>query len=59
MMIIKAVMDANIYDVYFDQIQAYFDKYNIDLKVHKTMIGEKAKSMCVSRGPAMGAVKLI
>lgn len=38
-------MDSNIYDVYFEQIQAYFDKYEIDLKVHKTMIGEKAKSM--------------
>lgn len=38
-------MDSNIYDVYFDQMQAYFNRYDIDLKVHKTMIGEKAKSM--------------
>jgi len=26
-------------------MQRYFDHYSLDLKIHKTMIGEKAKSM--------------
>jgi len=26
-------------------IEAYFKSHNIDLTIHKTMIGEKAKSM--------------
>lgn len=42
---VLAVMDQNIFDVYGDQIQAYFDHYKLDLKIHKTMIGEKAKTM--------------
>jgi 3-dehydroquinate synthase len=40
-----AVMDLNIYNVYGEQMQAYFQHYGLDLKIHKTMIGEKAKSM--------------
>jgi 3-dehydroquinate synthase len=40
-----AVMDLNIFDVYGEQMQKYFDHYNLDLQIHKTMIGEKAKSM--------------
>jgi len=40
-----AVMDANIFNVYGNQIAKYFEHHNIELKVHKTMIGEKAKSM--------------
>lgn len=40
-----AVMDQNIFDVYGDQIQKYFDHHKLDLKIHKTMIGEKAKTM--------------
>ncbi|KAF2090647.1 3-dehydroquinate synthase [Saccharata proteae CBS 121410] len=40
-----AVMDLNIFNVYGKQMQEYFDHHNIDLKIHKTMIGEKAKSM--------------
>jgi 3-dehydroquinate synthase len=40
-----AVMDYNIFSVYGEQVQAYFDHYNITLDVHKTMIGEKAKSI--------------
>ncbi len=40
-----AVMDLNIYDVYGEQMQAYFDHYGLDLSIHKTMIGEKAKTM--------------
>ncbi|KAF2842705.1 2-epi-5-epi-valiolone synthase-like protein [Patellaria atrata CBS 101060] len=40
-----AVMDLNIFNVYGEQMQTYFDHYNLELKIHKTMIGEKAKSM--------------
>ncbi|KAK4995888.1 hypothetical protein LTR66_004398, partial [Elasticomyces elasticus] len=40
-----AVMDANIFDVYGDEMQEYFDHHKLELKIHKTMIGEKAKSM--------------
>lgn len=40
-----AVMDLNIFNLYGDQLQKYFDHHGIDLKIHKTMIGEKAKSM--------------
>lgn len=40
-----AVMDLNIYNVYGAAMQRYFDHHGLELKVHKTMIGEKAKSM--------------
>lgn len=40
-----AVMDLNIFNVYGKKMQAYFDHHGIELKIHKTMIGEKAKSM--------------
>ncbi|KAI1621985.1 3-dehydroquinate synthase [Exophiala viscosa] len=40
-----AVMDSNIFDVYGEQTAKYFEHYNIDLDIHKTMIGEKAKSI--------------
>lgn len=40
-----AVMDFNIFNLYGEQMQEYFDHYGIDLEVHKTMIGEKAKSL--------------
>jgi 3-dehydroquinate synthase len=40
-----AVMDLNIFNVYGEQMQRYFDHYGLALKIHKTMIGEKAKSM--------------
>ncbi len=40
-----AVMDFNIFNVYGEQMRKYFDHYNIGLDVHKTMIGEKAKSI--------------
>jgi len=42
---VLAVMDSNIFDVYGEQIEAYFEHHKLDLKIHKTMIGEKAKSM--------------
>ncbi|GAB7359251.1 hypothetical protein MBLNU230_g5908t1 [Neophaeotheca triangularis] len=40
-----AVMDSNIFDVYGKQMQEYFDHHKLELKIHKTMIGEKAKSV--------------
>ncbi|KAF4550260.1 3-dehydroquinate synthase-like protein [Elsinoe fawcettii] len=40
-----AVMDANIFDVYGAQMQEYFDHHKLELSIHKTMIGEKAKSI--------------
>ena len=40
-----AVMDRNIYDVYGGQMEAYFSHFDLNLKIHKTMIGEKAKSI--------------
>lgn len=40
-----AVMDLNIFNLYGAEMQRYFDHYQIELKIHKTMIGEKAKSM--------------
>lgn len=40
-----AVMDFNIYNLYGEEIEHYFNHYGIDLKVHTTMIGEKAKSI--------------
>ncbi|KAK5140113.1 hypothetical protein LTR04_003154 [Oleoguttula sp. CCFEE 6159] len=43
-----AVMDMNIFNVYGDQMQAYFDHHKLDLKIHKTMIGEKAKFACAA-----------
>lgn len=42
---VLAVMDLNIYDVYGEQMEAYFEHHNLELKIHKTMIGEKAKSI--------------
>ncbi|KAK4129717.1 2-epi-5-epi-valiolone synthase-like protein [Parathielavia appendiculata] len=40
-----SVMDANISDIYGEQMQTYFDHYGLDLCVHRTMIGEKAKTI--------------
>ncbi|SPJ78572.1 related to pentafunctional arom polypeptide [Fusarium torulosum] len=40
-----AVMDLNIFNLYGTEMQRYFDHYGIPLTIHKTMIGEKAKSM--------------
>jgi len=42
---VLAVMDSNIYDLYGDKIEAYFEHHKLDLSIHKTMIGEKAKSI--------------
>ncbi|KAM4057788.1 3-dehydroquinate synthase domain-containing protein [Hirsutella rhossiliensis] len=40
-----AVMDLNMFTLYGDQVQRYFDHHGIELRVHKTLIGEKAKSI--------------
>lgn len=40
-----AIMDLNIFELYGTQMQAYFEHHGLELKIHKTMIGEKAKSI--------------
>lgn len=42
---VLAVTDLNVYNIYGDQIEKYFEHHNIALKVHKTKIGEKAKTI--------------
>ncbi|KAH8731319.1 2-epi-5-epi-valiolone synthase [Phaeosphaeriaceae sp. PMI808] len=39
------VMDLNIFNIYGKEMQKCFDHYNLPLTIHRTMIGEKAKSM--------------
>lgn len=40
-----AVTDLNIYNVYGKQIERYFEHYGLKLVIHKTKIGEKAKTV--------------
>ncbi|KAJ5490705.1 Demethyl-4-deoxygadusol synthase [Penicillium diatomitis] len=40
-----AIMDKNIFDIYGSKMQEYFKYHNVELKIHQTMIGEKAKSL--------------
>lgn len=40
-----AIMDLNIYNLYGKQMEQYFSHYQLELKIHKTKIGEKAKSI--------------
>jgi 3-dehydroquinate synthase len=40
-----AITDLNIYNIYGKQIRAYFEHCGIELKIHKTRIGEKAKTI--------------
>ncbi|MCJ1306869.1 hypothetical protein MMC25_000513 [Agyrium rufum] len=42
---VLAVTDQNVYDVYGEQIEQYFAHHKLDLKVHRTKIGEKAKTI--------------
>ena len=42
---VLAVTDLNVYNVYGQQIEDYFSHHNLELKVHKTKIGEKAKTI--------------
>jgi 3-dehydroquinate synthase len=39
------VTDLNIYNIYGRQMEKYFGYYGLELKIHKTKIGEKAKTM--------------
>lgn len=42
---VLAVTDLNVYNVYGEQIEAYFEHHGLELKMHKTKIGEKAKTI--------------
>ena len=42
---VLAVTDQNVYNVYGEQIERYFEHHGLELKVHKTKIGEKAKTI--------------
>ena len=42
---VLAVMDLNVFNVYGEQIESYFQHYDLKLKLHKTKIGEKAKTI--------------
>lgn len=42
---VLAVTDMNVFNMYGEQIEKYFEHYNLELKVHKTKIGEKAKTI--------------
>ncbi len=42
---VLAVTDLNIYNVYGEQMEKYFNHYGLKLQVHKTKIGEKAKTI--------------
>lgn len=42
---VLAVTDMNVYNMYGEQMEKYFEHYNLELKVHKTKIGEKAKTI--------------
>jgi len=40
-----AIADVNVYAMYGNQMQAYFRYHGIALEIHRTKIGEKAKTM--------------
>ena len=40
-----AVTDLNIHNLYGPRMKAYFEHHGIELKVHTTKIGEKAKTI--------------
>jgi 3-dehydroquinate synthase len=40
-----AIADINVCNLYSTQMRQYFEHYNIKLELHKTRIGEKAKTM--------------
>lgn len=42
---VLAVTDLNIYNTYGERMEKYFRHYGLDLTVHKTKIGEKAKTI--------------
>lgn len=42
---VLAVMDLNVHNLYGAQMEKYFQHFNLDLTIHKTKIGEKAKTI--------------
>ena len=42
---VLAVTDLNVFNVYGEQIEKYFEHHKLDLKMHKCKIGEKAKTI--------------
>lgn len=42
---VLAVTDKNVFGLYGDKMEAYFAHHGLTLKVHKTSIGEKAKTI--------------
>lgn len=42
---VLAVTDKNVYGLYGDKMETYFSHHGLSLKVHKTSIGEKAKTI--------------
>ena len=40
-----AVMDSNMFKLYGDKLEKYFNHYDISLDVHQTPVGEKAKNI--------------
>ncbi|KAI1761373.1 Dehydroquinate synthase-like protein [Hypoxylon sp. FL1150] len=42
---VLAVTDKNVFRLYGAKIEKYFKHYNLELKVHQTSIGEKAKTI--------------
>ncbi|KAI9788115.1 MAG: hypothetical protein M1835_002456 [Candelina submexicana] len=42
---VLAVTDLNIWNIYGEQMEEYFKHHGVELKVHKTKIGEKAKTI--------------
>lgn len=42
---VLAVTDKNVFGMYGQKMERYFEHYGLSLKVHKTSIGEKAKTI--------------
>lgn len=42
---VLAVMDLNVYNIYGEQMERYFSHHGLALTIHKTKIGEKAKTI--------------
>lgn len=42
---VLAVTDKNVFSMYGKKMEKYFEHYGLTLKVHKTSIGEKAKTI--------------
>lgn len=42
---VLAVTDKNVFSMYGKKMEKYFKHYGLTLKVHKTSIGEKAKTI--------------